>query len=181
MFVNSNLGDISNIKTSTLNSVAKLLQYWIDNGELSNPNSLPLVPKMTSATTPSGIVSASSQTSGREAYHCFDGTATPWEASDKSTLGWVKYKFDTPKVVSGIMLERVGEQYIIKFDVLASNDDVNYVTLKSFDYTGNNNAIVYGYFNNSVAYSYYKVQAIQIQDVVNGTYARNIQFYGHEM
>jgi len=57
-----------------------------------------LIPIMTSATTPSGIASASDNLTTFFAWHAFDRGTTPWLVL--GTTGWVKYDFGktvTPK------------------------------------------------------------------------------------
>lgn len=52
------------------------------------------VPAMTSATTPSGVVSASSTQSGFDAYKAFDGSvSTSWISSQGSGSRYVQYQF----------------------------------------------------------------------------------------
>lgn len=62
-----------------------------------------LIPKMTSNTSPSGMVSASSTVSVCDAYLAFDKVSNRtdyydvWEAN--SQTGWIYYKFDSAKII----------------------------------------------------------------------------------
>lgn len=75
----------------------------------SSPN---LVPAMTSNTTPSGIVSASSfwltNSERRDPFHAFDrlDASYGWTTDYKSNTGWIAYQFETPTVVNAYTLTR---------------------------------------------------------------------------
>lgn len=157
--VSSSLGNISNIGNDTYNSFEKLLQYYIDNGYLPDVNSIALIPTMTSANSPSGVVSASSEytTANRLKWHAFDGNTSTWWNSNtgitSSTEAWLQYKFDTAANVRKIFISTNGvETATYKFQ--ASNDGSEFVDLATINHNGFDS-----YYNiqNENNYLYYRL------------------------
>lgn len=95
-----------------------------------------IVPLMTSNTAPSGEVSASSESSGYEAYHVFDKTLI--DNSSWKSIGfvpaWIKYDFFTNKRVDyyTITLRELQELYEpFTWELQGSNNDSDWTTLDS--------------------------------------------------
>lgn len=57
---------------------------------LSNENAIPL---MTSNTTPSGVVSASSSWSANNEFHAFTNSTSDWRTQTGYVAGWIRYDF----------------------------------------------------------------------------------------
>ena len=97
------------------------------------------VPKMTGYTTPSGEVSAS--TESLQAYLAFDkasdgSTRSAWVAS-KTLNGYVQYRFDSPNRIYKFTLENLKDgssNYVTSFTLQGSNDGTNFTNI----YSGNN-------------------------------------------
>lgn len=199
--LNNSLGVISNVGNNTYNSVEKLLRYYIDNGYLPDVNLTKLIPIMTSNTTPSGQVSASSIADWshqpwdiftREDYTSGNG----WGGTDNQSSYWVQYKFDTPKCVKRI---NVGDgwqnstQYMQEQDntkLQASNNGTDWTTLATFKLawdtslpSGQYGVKYEGNINNNESYLYYRVL---YDGDVRGTSGKNkmqltyMQLYGYD-
>lgn len=179
--LNSNLGDISDIETSTLNSVAKLLQYWIDKGELSDPNMTTLVPKMTSATSPSGIVTQSNQESGNPAWHVFDQLDDYWSAgSGHGTNQYVCYQFTNPVIPKKFALRAFKDNngtQIKNFKIQGSNNGSTWTDLYSGINENENDNYIYGNIENNTQYQYLRLLIVDSYST-NFIACRNLQFYG---
>ena len=131
-----------------------------------------VVPKMTSNTAPSGVVSASSFFSGDNPFEVFDRDATDsrsiWYASDNRPVDghWIKYDFGINNEKRIVKITLVGETvtglggYGLKnFKLFGSNDDVNFVEL----YSGtnpNSNEKVEHVFTNKNKYRYYRLNTL---------------------
>ena len=126
------------------------------------------VPTMTSNTTPSGEVSASSLYSDRQYFYLFDGVYDPTHSllfSNNSVGQWFKYMFVDAIKVSFIKFtwyNGLPSQSPITFKVQGSNDDSEWSDLYegSFEspYIGNNDPRTQKYiFTNSTNYKYYRV------------------------
>ena len=123
-------------------SLTTYFNYWIDNGYLPDPNVAPLIPVMTSNTTPSGVASAISERPGlSSAYYAFrnlyDDTSNAecWQANDSigtshSNL-WLMYKF--PKAVT-IKKFRISYVYTsaVNYKIQGSNNGNTFVDLGTF-------------------------------------------------
>ena len=69
------------------------------------------VPKMTSNTAPSGVVSASSEYGTNSAWKAFDGTSASWGRNlSASAPHWLQYKFPTPMIIKAIGIESTGRR-----------------------------------------------------------------------
>ena len=91
------------------------------------------VPTMTSNTTPSGVVSASSEsTSGYEGYKAFDGNDSTYWIGGNSTTGnyqWLKYDFGrNVTIYSNYIKVRTND---IKAKIQGSNDNSNWTDINS--------------------------------------------------
>lgn len=125
-------------------------------GSFTNP-----IPVMTSNITPSGVASASTITSGLDAYKAFDGaTNTGWSAATSTTTGWLKYQFPTPKIIM--------KYTILDFGLIArnpkswtfegSNDGTTWIVLDTQSNATWTLGVKNEYLiNNSNAYIYYRI------------------------
>ena len=147
---------------------------------------IPLIPIMTSDTTPSGKVSTSSNAnSSVSPYYSFDGTDKYW-ASKTSTHSWIRYDFDEDVCVNKISFKVVSENAgtnmprVKDFRFETSINGYDWVTL----YTGTvakdcTNTQTFE-FDNKNFYKYYRVYIV---DGYSGTVynALNyLQFYGYK-
>lgn len=136
------------------------------------------VPTMTSATTPIGVVSASSTlSSGTQTYkdyYAFDGDdSTKWYSANNSNEKWIKYHFATALKVM---------KYVLKLDwknsykIQGSHDDSTWTDLTN-EYTPSSNTEEKSeVINNSTAYEYIRLYAPSGQSIYIGI--RDLQFYG---
>ena len=127
---------------------------------------IPLIPIMTSDTTPSGKVSVSSNANGTVApYYTFDGTDKYW-ASKTSTDSWIRYDFDEYVCVNKISFIVVDENKgtntarVKNFRFETSLDGNDWITL----YTGTaakdcTNTQTFE-FDNKNFYKYYRVYIV---------------------
>jgi hypothetical protein len=154
-------------------------------GRTNTAEYVPLVPIMTSNTTPSGVCSASSTYTGYDAYKAFDGDNTSvWSVASGETSGWLEYKFPTAQKVNKVEItphfnSSTGACAIKDFEIRGSNDDFStYTTLHTgvipngvysvttFTYT----------FENTVAFESYR---LYINDCYSGIspQVRTLQLY----
>ncbi len=88
------------------------------------------IPAMTSASTPSGAASASSEYStSYPAWRAFDRTASHWDtASTGMTNQWLRYSFDSPVFVHTLELTPGSEGGPTKWRLEYSDDGANWVS-----------------------------------------------------
>ncbi|WP_240419205.1 discoidin domain-containing protein [Paenibacillus periandrae] len=92
-----------------------------------------LIPVMTSATTPSGIVTSSTEYSGTPAWKAFDGNKLYYDGSTyrawgtNSSTGWIAYEFPTAKIIS---------KYVIYYGTQNANGYVNAINPKNWTFEG---------------------------------------------
>ena len=138
-----------------------IAQFW---GRASEEVLVPLVPTMTSNTTPSGRVIYDSQYNSTTyaAWKAFDrNTSSEWSSTDTSMPHWCGYDFEKPVIVNMISLWPGNDNIstrIKDFKIQGSNtgneNDWNDI------YTGvaeNINNYQYINFNNSSSYRYYRI------------------------
>ena len=91
------------------------------------------VPAMTSATTPSGVVSASDLGGGEPPWLAFDGKSnTYWNGSPGAD--WIQYEFPSAVFICEMTLESYGLGWSPKLCAIQkSTDGVVFETVKSFD------------------------------------------------
>ena len=178
--INTNLGDLSDIKTSTLNSVAELLQHWIDNGELSNPNAVPLVPIMTGYNTPSGEVIESTHDQQNYGWKAFDGNEnTVWSTSNP-TNDYVGYHFTSPKHITKFTFSATvasGKGSHVKgYKIQGSNDGNNWsdIYVGTCAYDGYQSILTH----DTSTYSYVRL-FVQDNYPQWGISVKEVQFYGY--
>ena len=132
------------------------LQFY---GRHSSDQYKPLVPVMTSNTTPSGeAFSASAYSASFPAYRAFDDNPSTDAQSDR-TAGWyLGYHFPNPVVATKLFIRsRTDLQPIKGFTIEASNDGVEYTILGTDD-CGTSVSEKYVEFENTTAYSYYRIK-----------------------
>lgn len=155
-----------------------------------------LVPTMTSATTPSGVVSAEQSHSSYPPYLMFDGNdTTRWVSSKVVTTGgaavstWVQYEFPSAVRINKIKALSYSSNTItqtLAIEVQGSNDGTNFTSLA----TGTTKAIStsdYDYevnFANNGKYKYYRM--VCTSQVTSASGSQNnlpqlytMQLYGH--
>ena len=141
------------------------------------------VPTMTSNTTPSGVVSASTiYDSGYPEWRAFDGTIQPsstgtngWLASVSTAGQWIQYQFPTAIAVKKYNLYSKGVVGSVT-SLQGSNDGSNWTQISDsalsvdIDTLGVKNII------NNTKYKYYR--AIVGETNINRAYGYKLQFYG---
>lgn len=136
------------------------------------------VPTMTSDTTPSGVASASSYTSGYEAYGVFN-PGRKWVSNSQTNDQWVQYQFTAPNCAKKVVLTKDtnlnrAKDVIIK----GSNDGVIWDNLLSttLDNTSQSETLI---VPNDINYLYYQLY-------ITNTYSsatialEELQFYGRQ-
>lgn len=183
--VNNSIGDISGFITDTYDSIGAYIQYCVDNGYLPDINNNPLIPEMTSNSTPSGVASASDEATYNSvvyyAYHAFADDNLWWHSGVSVKPMWISYKFDTPKVVKKFTLENVYDEsagFVNSFKLQASNDNSTWVDLDT--YTNSNVKGAKSTFNvsNESSYLYYRIYVVSIHDSIDYVRIKRIQMYG---
>lgn len=122
------------------------------------------VPNMTSATTPSGKVTASSQpNSNRPAWKAFNGTMAggneAWECYNGSSdhSDWIDYEFTEPRIVTKFEYY-LGSNRSCTYRIQGSNDGVIYENIKVFSNVTLVNATdTLVTFENNTAYKHYRI------------------------
>lgn len=91
------------------------------------------IPLMTSATSPSGVVTWSTQVAGSEAYRAFDrNTATLWQVTAGIQLGTITYEFPSTKII---------KKYYWRGSATATT------TPRNFTFEGSNDGIIFTVLN----------------------------------
>ena len=134
------------------------------------------VPKMTSATTPSGVVSASSYESGREPYKAFDDDTSTRFSSNTSAASWLQYAFTSPMKLKYVKLHASSAaRRFYTGRISAWNPGGDSVVLKS--YTQNPDIIFKDtFYENNVPYSIYRIN--QDAGLGDSFELLNAYFYG---
>ena len=130
------------------------------------------VPKMTSNTAPSGVVSAYSSASGHNPYYAFDGVASDqfyttehgWSSSNSALPQWLQYEFPDPITITcaKIRAYNTTANNTKDFQIRASNSSSfeNPVVLYEGQLpseTVSSKSVVLCDFENSTAYKYYRI------------------------
>ena len=123
-----------------------------------------LIPNMTSATAPSGVVTTSSNNSSYQAYYAFSSSQSyGWcTASYSYSNDWIQYEFPTATLAKAAQI--VGamgngtQNKTCKFSVKASNDSTfaNPVTLVEDVVYNTNTPSGFVLLNNVETYKYYR-------------------------
>ena len=108
-FSNPVIWDTGVVPTGTENAYANNFTIQVDTSitpnilaNTANPYYLPntTIPVMTSATSPSGIVTASSQISGGEGWRAFDrNTVTLWQTAGGVISATLAYQFPSTRII----------------------------------------------------------------------------------
>jgi hypothetical protein len=148
----------------------------INVGRITNTaqSAVTLTATMTSNTTPSGIVDASSFALGRTPYFAFDGntTGTWWTSATGAVLPqWISYEFQSPKVISRYKL--FGHTNLIKDFTFEGWNGSNWVVL---DTVVNNAIFTYTSVElaNTTAYIKYR---INVTALVSGSVVNLYEIY----
>ena len=119
------------------------------------------IPIMTSSTSPSGIVSASSQVVGFEGWRAFDrNTTTVWQTTVGVTSATLTYQFPSTRVIKRYMWKASSTATAPRnFTFEASNDGSSWTTLdtKTAINVGNNGIFTSSLLANTTAYLYYRL------------------------
>ena len=189
--VNSSLGDISGFTNTTYDSIGDFIQYCVDNGYLPDISTIALIPTMTSDTTPSGVVSASSTSPDYLAWRAFRNTYDEygWSPTANSGASWIKYDFGYKTIIKRLEMRlysfaSAGDGVGFNFTLSGSNDGsawteiYNNINISS---TSNDSATSY-IFKNDNAYRYYKID-FDKSLYVSGSYQACLtycQLFGHK-
>lgn len=151
-------------------------------GRSTNEVLVPLVPTMTSDTTPSGHASADSvYQSQYSAYKAFDGSGTSqWVCGTVapargSGSGWIQYEFPNATVVNCMECLEVENRKVTAYTLKGSNDGTTFTTIVSGE------SFTKVSFANTTAYKYYRLElTCQNLDTSSQTYLPRLytlQFY----
>lgn len=139
-----------------------------------------LIPQMVGYTSPSGLVTCSSDISGHEAWHGFADGAGDWQASDLTLPQWIQYNIGSSHVVKQYVIKTLSAAIApFSWTLEASNDGVNWALLdQQTGYVWGSATSATFDISNSVSYQIYRVTVLamnssntaRIQDVqLNGT------------
>lgn len=148
----------------------------------------PLIPTMTSNTTPSGVVSASSVYSNTYApYKAFDGNlATGWYCAWLNTGNWLSYQFPNPVKANRVSIYIVDSGvYTTTFTVKiqASNDGSNWTDVSGDLVVEKTKTTSYFDLSTSAKYLYYRVYIVNGSSTAgysNAIEGINVQLYGRK-
>ncbi|MFD3258769.1 discoidin domain-containing protein [Paenibacillus lentus] len=121
-----------------------------------------VIPRMTSNTTPSGIVSASSYntTWNRYPWHAFINSNNSYWQSNSSNTGWIQYKFDNEKIIRKYTITPSDPRNAPKsWSFRGSNDGSDWTVLDSQinESTWEKNVKKEFEFQNVTPYTYYRI------------------------
>ena len=135
------------------------------------------IPIMTSSTSPSGIVSASSQVAGYEGWRAFDrNTTTVWQTAGGVTSAILTYQFPISKIIKRYSFKNFGATTGARnFTFEGSNDGSSWTTLdtQTSINVGANGIFTSGLLANTTAYLYYR---INVTTVNGGTAIQMTEF-----
>ena len=140
---------------------------------------IPLVPKMTSNTTPSGEAGASTEYPSTYAYEAFDWDDSSDWASSQGTGGneYIYYHFPTAKIVNGVKFkpfqDRVGTYKILGAHTQNINNAVELYSGSTTAYDTFDEA----YFENTTPYEYYYFLIVTSRAANGYCGLRRLQFY----
>jgi len=119
------------------------------------------IPIMTSSTSPSGIVSASSQVVGLEGWRAFDrNTTTVWQTAGGVTSATLTYQFPSTRVIKRYMWKASSTATTPRdFTFQGSNDGSSFTTLdtQTAINVGTNGIFTSSLLANTTAYLYYRL------------------------
>lgn len=135
------------------------------------------IPIMTSATSPSGIVTVSGQVVGFEGWRAFDrNNTTLWQTTAGATTGTLSYQFPSSKIIKRYSFRNSGAGVGARnFTFEASNDGSSWTTLdtQTSINVGANGIFTSSVLANTTAYLYYR---INITTVNGGTTIQMSEF-----
>lgn len=146
------------------------------------------VPAMTSATTPSGVVNASSQTSQRPAWKAFDGFLElgdhTWSPNEKSSdhSEWIEYEFENPFIINRFAYI-LGSNRNCTVEIQGSDDGVTYADIKVYSNVRLADRVAtYETIENIIAYRRIRVHFDNMPFYGSSVYYMNasFQFYGRQ-
>ena len=176
--VNNSLGDVSTIGGSKYTSIISLLQKWIDDGILTDPNMSALIPTMTGTSSEVGTIFASEDLSN--AYKAFDNNDnTQWLAGASATNNYIGFNFNESKTVKKILFKYGGfGTKTLKFQ--ASNNNSTWIDLKTLNLTSDGGTIEENVVNEK-AYTYYRLYTSEIIHVSGSGSVKfiTLQMYGN--
>lgn len=123
------------------------------------------IPKMTSNTTPSGIVTASTENSSYPAYRAFDKTIGTYGWLSTALTAWIQYEFPSPIAIKRYTL--TSDQYPLRapknWTFEASNDGVNWTIIDTqTNQTGwGSNSLRSFDTNNTTQYKIYRINVTE--------------------
>jgi hypothetical protein len=141
-------------------------------------NPVSAVPLMTGYTTPSGIVTFSSEfNTSYRAWQLFDRTiTTSWFTGPSGTLtGWVAYEFTSPVVITSYVVDTDTSTYAAKNWTFEGWNGSSWVVL---DTVTNNLGVVTRSFANTVAYIKYRINITANNGGTAYTSMRDLYLYG---
>ena len=173
---------LTNIANNNLIRICEAQFY----GRSTNEVLVPLVPTMTSNTTPSGECSASMIYGNIQPYVAFDNdTSTKWVAgqdtSSVPTTQWIQYHWGSSKIVNAIKWRaNTDSPYLPPTQIIVkgSNDGIDFITITTIsDITADANEY-FVEFENTIAYSYIRLE-LTTRTYRSSNYAQfsEIQFY----
>ena len=138
------------------------------------------VPVMTSATTPSGEVSASSANASYPAWRAFDGSDSSngwYPSTDSYTNSYIQYKFTEPIKICKIgYYMKDNSSYSNTIKIEGSNNGTDFTLIKD-DITFNSGSWKYDSFNNDDSYLYIRV-TFKTSGITGAVTGLKLQFYG---
>ena len=149
---------------------------WSGNGQA-------LVPVMTSATTPSGEVTCSSEYSGRNGWKAFSGGISSssnygWCASTKIANSWVQYAFTSSVIITKVTYQAQlssGISLILKLQ--GSNDGTTFTDIETLPTLSDNDTHTANVSNN-LSYTIYRI--VDTTGDTYNSYGLKLQFYAPE-
>ncbi len=158
------IGSVSELKGITISPSVVLFNgnnvQELKHGEtVIWTNSKPLIPVMTSNTSPYGVASASSANSSYPAYKAFDNNdSTYWLHANAGSISnqWIMYKFESPVQASKFDIKWV-KPYVasVSYKIQGSNDNSEWHDLT--DNITTINDVENETLNNNTAYLYYRL------------------------
>ncbi len=119
------------------------------------------IPLMTSNTTPSGIVTTTSQVAGLEAWKVFDrNTSTYWQTAGGVTSASITYQFSSTRIVKRYMWKASSTATAPRdFTFQGSNDGISFTTLdtQTAINVGANGIFTSSLLANTTPYLYYRL------------------------
>lgn len=180
------IGSSANRKGITVNPNEVIFNGNVVNAIMSGvaeiwSSAKPLVPTMTSNTTPYGEVSASSVYSDKQAWKAFDNNDTTYWASNAEGVGsWIKYKFTSPTNIKKVDCKQGANNRIKTIKIQASNDGATWDDLSGAIDISSNQAILQTInISNNSFYLQYRIYVLSVIDL--GTDFSTLQFYGTQL